>query len=148
MVKFIKIISFECETQRLIAVLTLFAGFHAFSTTTLVSSPPAKETIYSTVHPKWGMHCWYLSTEGQGGVHGNLPCRQWGQGTLCSGSRAFDFLWSWIAGETSHCSCTSSLHKVTHNGEMTVNFLHSALFVSWQISMDYEAIDKALSRIQ
>jgi hypothetical protein len=44
-VKFIKIISFECETQSLIAVLTLYTGFHAFSTTTLTSFPPAKETI-------------------------------------------------------------------------------------------------------
>jgi len=71
MVKFIKKNSFGCQTQNLIAVLTLYAGFHAFSTTTLTSSPPAKETIYSTLHPKWGMHSWYLSAEGKGGVLGN-----------------------------------------------------------------------------
>jgi hypothetical protein len=45
MVRFIKTISFGCETPNFIAVLTLYAGFHAFSTTTLTSSPPAKETI-------------------------------------------------------------------------------------------------------
>jgi hypothetical protein len=33
MVKFIKTISFGYETQSLIAVLTLYSGFHAFSTT-------------------------------------------------------------------------------------------------------------------
>jgi hypothetical protein len=71
MVKFIKTILFGCETQSLIAVLTLYAGFHAFSTTTLTSSLPAKETIYSTLHPKRGMHSWYLSAEGKGGVLGN-----------------------------------------------------------------------------
>jgi len=71
MVKFMKTILFGCETQSLIAVLTLYAGFHAFSTTTLTSSPLAKETIYSTLHPKRGMHSWYLSAEGQGGVLGN-----------------------------------------------------------------------------
>ena len=43
MVKFIKTISFGCETQSLIAVLTLYGGFHAFSTTTLTSFPPAKK---------------------------------------------------------------------------------------------------------
>jgi hypothetical protein len=64
--KFIKTISFGCETQSLIAVLTFYASFHAFSTTTLTSSPPAKETIYSTLHPKWGIHFWYLSAEGKG----------------------------------------------------------------------------------
>jgi hypothetical protein len=52
MVKFIKTILFGYETQSLIAVLTLYGGFHAFSTTTLTSFPPAKETIYSTLHPK------------------------------------------------------------------------------------------------
>jgi hypothetical protein len=56
MVKLIKKILYGCEIQSLIAVLTLYAGFHAFSTTTLTSVPPAKETIYSTLHPKWGMH--------------------------------------------------------------------------------------------
>jgi len=71
MVKVIKTISFGCKTQSLIAVLTLYAGFHAFSTTTLTSSPPAKETIYSTLQPEWGMHSWYLSAEGKGGVLGN-----------------------------------------------------------------------------
>ena len=53
MVKFIKTILFWCETQSLIAVLTLYGGFHAFSTITLTSFPPAKETIYSTLLPKW-----------------------------------------------------------------------------------------------
>jgi len=67
MVKFIKTISFGCETQSLIAVLTLYAGFCAFSTTTLTS---AKVTI-QTLHPKWGMHSWYLLAEGKGGVLGN-----------------------------------------------------------------------------
>jgi hypothetical protein len=43
MLKFIKTISFGCETQSLIAVLTLYTGFHAFSTTTLTSFPPARE---------------------------------------------------------------------------------------------------------
>jgi hypothetical protein len=71
MVKFIKTILFGCETQSLIAVLTLYAGFHVFSTITLTSSPPAKETIYSTLQPKWRMHSWYLSAEGKGGVLGN-----------------------------------------------------------------------------
>jgi len=71
MVKFIKTISFGCETQSLIAVLTLDVGFHAFSTTTLTSSASAKETIYCTLHPKWRMHSWYLSAEGKGGVLGN-----------------------------------------------------------------------------
>jgi len=66
MVRFIKTISFVCETQSLIAVLTLYVGFHAFSTTTLTSSPPAKETIYHPVHPKWGMHSWHLSADGKG----------------------------------------------------------------------------------
>jgi hypothetical protein len=51
MVKLMKTISFGCETQSLIAVVTLYAGFHAFSTTTLTSSTPANETIYSTLHP-------------------------------------------------------------------------------------------------
>jgi hypothetical protein len=83
MVIFIKIISFGCETQSLIAVLTLYGGFHAFSTTTLTSFPPAKETIYSTLHPKWGMHSWHLLAEGKGCVLGNQPGRQWGQGRLC-----------------------------------------------------------------
>jgi len=92
MVKFIKTILFRCETQSLIAVLTLYTGFHAFSTPTMTSSPPAKETIYSTLHPKWGMHSWYLSAEGKGGVLGNYPGRQWGQGRLCGGSRPSDFL--------------------------------------------------------
>jgi len=67
MVRFIQTISFGCETQSLIAVLTLYAGFHAFSTTTLTSSPPAKTTIYSTVHPEWGTHSRYLSAVGKGG---------------------------------------------------------------------------------
>jgi len=71
MLKFIKTISFGCETQSLIAVLTLYTGFHAFSTTTLTSSPLAKETTYSTLHPHWGMHFWYLLAEGKGGVLGN-----------------------------------------------------------------------------
>jgi len=71
MVKFIKTISFGCETQSLIAVLTLYAGFHAFSTTTLTSSPPAKEIIYSTLQPEWGMHSWYLLAEGKGDVLDN-----------------------------------------------------------------------------
>ena len=61
MVKSIKTILFGCATQSLIAVLTLYIGFHAFSTTTLTSSPSAKETIYSTLHLKWGMHFWHLS---------------------------------------------------------------------------------------
>ena len=52
----------------------------------MTSSPPAKETIYSTLHPKRGMHSWYLLAEGQGGVLGNLPGRQWGQGRLCGGA--------------------------------------------------------------
>jgi hypothetical protein len=39
MVKVIKTISFEGETQSLIAVLSLYAGFHAFASTTLTSSP-------------------------------------------------------------------------------------------------------------
>jgi len=71
MVKFMKTISFGCETQSLIAVLTLYAGFHAISTTTLTSSPPAKETIYSTLDPKRGIHSWYLSAEEQRVVLGN-----------------------------------------------------------------------------
>jgi hypothetical protein len=64
MVKFIKTISFECETQSLIAVLTFYAGFHAFSTTTRTSFPSTKETICSILHPKWGMHPWHLPAEG------------------------------------------------------------------------------------
>ena len=56
MVKFIKTILFGCETQSLIAVLTLYGGFNAFSTTTLPLFPPANETIYSTLHLKWGIH--------------------------------------------------------------------------------------------
>jgi hypothetical protein len=80
MVKFIKTNLFGCETQSLIAVLTLYGGFYAFSTTTLTSFPPAKETIYSTLHPKWGMHSWHLLAEGKGCVLGNQPGRQWGQG--------------------------------------------------------------------
>jgi hypothetical protein len=63
MVKFIKTILFGCETQSLNTVLTLYGGFHAFSTTTLTSFPPAKDTIYSTLHPKWAMHSWHLSAE-------------------------------------------------------------------------------------
>jgi hypothetical protein len=91
MVKFIKTILFGCETQSLIAVLTLYGGFHAFSTTTL-TFPPAKETIYSTLHSKWGMHSWHHLTEGKGGVLGNQPGRQWEQGRLCGQSRLSDFL--------------------------------------------------------
>jgi len=68
--KFIKTISFGCATPSLIAVLTLYAGYHAFSPTTLTSSPPAKVTICSTLHSKCGMHSWYLSEEGKGGVFG------------------------------------------------------------------------------
>jgi hypothetical protein len=79
MVKFIKAILVGCETQSLIAVLTLYGGFHTFSTTTLISFPPAKETIYSTLHPKQGMHSWRLLAEGKGGVLGKQPGRQWGQ---------------------------------------------------------------------
>jgi len=71
MVKFIKTILFGCETQSLMAVLTLYASFHAVSTTTLTSAPPPKETIYSTLHPKWGMHSWYLLAEEKRGVLGN-----------------------------------------------------------------------------
>jgi hypothetical protein len=82
MVKFIKTILFRCETQSLIAVLTLYGGFHAFFTTTLTSFPPAKETIYSTLYPMWGMHSWHLLAEGKGGVLGNQPDKQWGQGRL------------------------------------------------------------------
>jgi hypothetical protein len=66
MVKFIKKISFGCEIQSLIAVLTLYGGFQAFSTTTLTSFPPAKETIYSTLHPKWGIHSWSFRQRGRG----------------------------------------------------------------------------------
>jgi len=55
MVKFTKTILFGSETQSIIAVLTLYGGFHAFSTNTLTSFPPAKETINSTLHSKWGM---------------------------------------------------------------------------------------------
>jgi hypothetical protein len=29
-----------------------------------------------------------------------------------------------------------------HNGEMEVKVIHSALFVCWQISIDYKAVDK------
>jgi len=71
MVKLTKPILFGCETQRLIAVLTLYAGFDAFSTTTLTSSPPAKDTIYCTLYLEWGMHPWYPVAEGKGGVLGN-----------------------------------------------------------------------------
>jgi hypothetical protein len=42
MVKFIKMILFGCETQSLMAVLTLYGGFHAFSTTTLTSFSTCK----------------------------------------------------------------------------------------------------------
>jgi len=71
MLKFIKTILFGCETQSLIAGLTLYAGFHAFSTSTLTSSPPANETTYSALHRKWGMDSCYLSAEGKEGVLGN-----------------------------------------------------------------------------
>jgi len=101
MVKFIKTISFRCETQSLIAVLTLYGGFHAFSTTTLPSFPPAKEKIYSILHPKWGMHSWHLSAEGKGGMLHNQPGRQWGQGRLYivymdyfSSLQQMDFSWA------------------------------------------------------
>jgi len=80
MVKFIKPISFGCKTQTLIADLTLYCGFHAFSNTTLTSFPPAKETIYSTRHSQWGMHCWQLLAEGMWAVLGSQPGRQWGHG--------------------------------------------------------------------
>jgi hypothetical protein len=76
MVKFITTISFGCEIQRLIAVLTLWAGFHAFYITTPTSSPPAKETIYPTLDPRWGIYFWFLLAEGMGGVLGNKPSRQ------------------------------------------------------------------------
>jgi len=82
-VKFIKTILFGCETQSLIAVLTLCAGFHAFSTDTLTSFPPAKEIIYSTLHPKCKMNSWHLSAEQNGGVLIIQPARQWAQGRLC-----------------------------------------------------------------
>jgi hypothetical protein len=71
MLKFTKTISLGCETHSLIAVLTLYAGFHTFSTTTLTTSLPAKETTYSTLYPKWGMHSLYILTEGEGGVLSN-----------------------------------------------------------------------------
>jgi len=67
----IKTILFVCETHSLIAVFTLFAGFHAFSNTTLTSSPHGQETIYSTRKPHWGIHSSYLLAEGKGGVLGN-----------------------------------------------------------------------------
>ena len=140
MVKFIKTISFGCETQSLIAVLTLHAGFHAFSTTTLTSSPPAKETIYSTHHPGWGMHSWYHSAKEKGGVIANYPGRQWGQGRLNGGSWPSDCLWSRNAGGTVHCLSTSSLQKVLHDGETEVKVLHSALIVCWKSWIDYEGI--------
>jgi hypothetical protein len=70
MVKFIKENLFGCEIQSIIAVLTLYTGFHAFSTTTLTSVPLANETIYSTLYPKWGMHSWNLLAEGKGCVFG------------------------------------------------------------------------------
>jgi hypothetical protein len=92
MVKFIKTISFACETHSLIAVLTHYTGFHAFSTTTLTSSPPGRETIYSTLHPKWAWRSWYLSAAGIGGVLGYLPGTQWEQGRLCGGSWPSDFV--------------------------------------------------------
>jgi len=79
MVKFIKPISFGCKTQSLIADLTLYCGFHAFSNTTLTSFPPAKETIYSPLYLQWGMHCWNLLAEGKWAVLGSQPGRQWGR---------------------------------------------------------------------
>jgi len=142
MVKFIKTILFGCETQSLIAVLTLYTGFHVFSTTILTSSPPAEETICSTLHRKWGMHSWYLLAEVKGGVLGNWPGRQWGQGRLCGGSQPCDFLWSRNAGGTYHSWWTSRLQKVMHNGETEVKVLHSVLYVCWTISIDFEAIDE------
>jgi hypothetical protein len=70
MVKFIKTLLFGCETQSLIAVLTLYTSFHAISTTTLTSSPPENETIYLTLQPKWRMHSCYLLAEEKVGVLG------------------------------------------------------------------------------
>jgi len=140
MVKFTKTISFGCETQSLSAVLTLYVGFHAVFTTTLTSSPPAKETIYSTPQPKWGMHSWYLVAEGKVGVLGIQRGWQLGQGWLCGGNWASDVLWSRNAGGTYHCWWTSSLQKVTHNEETEVKLLHSVLFVCWKIWIDYNAI--------
>ena len=140
-VKSIKTIAFGCETESLIAVLTLYGGFHVYFITTLIS-PPANDTIHSTFKPKWGMHSWYLSVVGKGGVLGDWPGRQWGQGRLCGGSQLSDFLWSWNAGGTFHCWCTSSLQNVMHKGEMDAKELHSAFLVCWKILIDYYAINK------
>jgi hypothetical protein len=89
--KFIKTSSFECETQILITALTLYVGFHVFPTSTLTSSPPAKETIYSTLHPDWGRYSWYHSADGIGGVLGYFPGRHWVQGSLGGASQPSDF---------------------------------------------------------
>jgi hypothetical protein len=70
MIKFIYTIVFGCEIHSLIAVLTLYAGFHRFPTTTLTTSPAANQTIYSTVRQEWGMYSCYPLAEGRGGVLG------------------------------------------------------------------------------
>jgi hypothetical protein len=73
LVKFMETISFGCETQSLIAVLTLNDGFHAVTTTTLTSFLPANDRIYSTLHQKLEWHSGHLSVVGESGVLGNQP---------------------------------------------------------------------------
>jgi len=92
MVKFTKPISFGCKTQILNAVLPLYGGFHAFSTVTLTPFPPAKETIYCTLYPKWGMHSWHILAKGKGDVLGNQPGRQSSKGRLYGKSWPSDVL--------------------------------------------------------
>jgi hypothetical protein len=58
-----KTILFGGETQSLIAVLTFYAAFHAFYTTTWTSFPSTKETIYSILYLISGIHLWNLSAE-------------------------------------------------------------------------------------
>jgi len=58
-----------------------------------------KETGYSTLHPKWGMHSWHLLAEGEGGVLAIKPDRQWGQGRLCCciNRSQFSYGLTWLA---------------------------------------------------
>jgi len=132
-VKFIKTILFGCETPSPIAVLTLYAGFHTFSITILISLPSVKERIHSTFHPKWEMHSWHHLADEMEYVLGNQPGTQWGQGRLCCG----------IFGRPArHKASVGPMHNlrtilVTRDSTGDASWLHMHVYRTYKTYSDY-----------
>jgi hypothetical protein len=78
MVRTIKTILFQCEPESLIALLSLYAGIHFFSLTMVPHPPPAKDTMYYTLHPKQEIHTGYLSAEVKGVYLASSLVGSWG----------------------------------------------------------------------